>query len=242
VTLREALLRYRVESPNNYPAFKPFIRAGCTAVLEGLGSYPWNYEEAWRRLHEWKWGILGANGFRQGQEPLPSIADPRPDVAVATELEIIISRLIIAYSDPLRFYREIAAEDNPEDFEPSRLASPLWLGHTLWLVEYVVLLNDDVRHALEASTPNQFIEIIGQAEGRERYREGPPKGSGKGKQKKKRVDSSGLDALIETRAKEIEASERLDRGGKKRAVEEIAKTEKVSPAAIRKRRTRARNK
>jgi hypothetical protein len=239
VTLREALLRLRVESPNNYPAQKPFIRAGCSAVLTGLGSYPWKYAAAEESLHKWCWDILSANGFVKGVKPWPSIADHRPQVAVAAELMILVSRLIIAYADPHRFFKEIAPQAAPQDFDTTRLSQPLWLGHTIWRWGLGALLNDDVRRAFEAATPDQLIEILGQAEGREKYREGNPKGSGKGKPKKKRVDATGLKVRAKTRAKQIEATERLDRGGMKRAIEEIAKAEKLTPAAIRKRITRA---
>jgi hypothetical protein len=116
------------------------------------------------------------------------------------------------------------------------------LGRTLWIWGFGALLNENVRRAFDAATPNQLIEVFGQAEGRERYREGNPRGSGKGKAKKKRVNSAGLRNRIARRAAEIERTHRLDRGGSKRAIEEIADNEKRSSAAIRKRVTRSSNK
>jgi hypothetical protein len=211
-------------------------------VLEGLGSHPWNYEEAERRLHEWRWNILNANGFLEGQDPWPHSTDARPQVAVAAELGITVGHLIIAYGEPVRFFREIAPQYWPDDFDEWHLGNALLLGHTIWRWGVGVLLNDDVRHAFESATPDEFIEMIGHAEGRERYREGNPPGSGKGKPKKKRVDAVGLKARVAHRKIEIERIERLERGGTKRAIEEVAKTEKRTPAAIRKRITRNPNK
>lgn len=242
VTLREALRRIRVESPNHLPAQKPFINACCTAVLAGLGSFPWNYEEAENRLHEWCWSTLSANGFRKGRPPRPTVSDARPEVAVAAELGLIISGLILAYRDPHRFFEEIAPEFSPEDFDAARLTIPLWLGHTLWRWGFGAFLNDSVRRAFDSATPDQLIEIIGHAEGRERYREGPTVGSGKGKAKKKRFDLIWEKAEINARATEIETTEDLPVGGTKLAIEERAKAQRVTPAAIRKRMTRASNK
>jgi hypothetical protein len=239
VTLREALLRFRAESPKRRPNMKPFIKEGCSAALAGLGSYPWNYEAAERSLHEWYLSVLRANGFPE-EQPRPSFADPRPQVAAAAELRVYIAELIIAYADPHRFFQTVAPERHPDDFNATILSTRL--GRTLWRWGFGALLNDDVRRAFDSATPSQMIEILGFAEGRERYREGNPPGSGKGKRKKKRVDSVGTMVQATTRATEIEKSERLDRGGMKRAIEEIANAEKRSPAAIRKRITRARNK
>jgi hypothetical protein len=244
VTLREALLRIRAESPRRLPAQKSFIRDGCNAVLAGLGSYPWNYEAAEVRLVEWCSRIFIDNGFRSGEEPSPSVSDPRPQVAAAAELRILVSHLIIAYADPHRFFSEVApkyAQNQfaPNDFDPERLADPLWLGNTLWRWGFGALLNEGVRRAFDSATADQLIEVIGQAEGRERYREGNPFGSGKGKAKKKRVDLVGTKATVNARATAIEKVERLARGGTKRAIEEVAKAQKRTPAAIRKRMTRA---
>jgi hypothetical protein len=240
VTLREALFRIRVESPKRRNQ-RPFFQAGCSAALAGLGSYPWNYEAAKERVYEWCWAVFRENGFRDGEEPRPSFYD-RPQVAVAGELTTLISQLIIAYSDPHRFFIEVAPEDTPEDFDATRLSYPLYLGHTLWRWGFGALLNEEVRRAFDSATPDQLIEVIGQAEGRERYREGNPFGSGKGKAKKKRVDLVGTKATVNARATAIEKVERLARGGTKRAIEEVAKAQKRTPAAIRKRMTRASHK
>jgi hypothetical protein len=239
VTLREALLRLRAESADLRPDMKPSIREGCSAALAGLGSYPWNYEAAERSLHKWYLGILRANGFPE-EKPQPSFGDDRPQVAAAAELRIYIAELIIAYADPHRFFQKVAPERHSDDFNANVLSNRL--GRTLWRWGFGALLNDDVRRAFDSATPSQMIEILGFAEGRERYREGNPPGQGKGKPKKKRVDSVGTMVQAATRATEIEKNERLERGGMKRAIEEIAKAEKRSPAAIRKRITRARNK
>ena len=240
VTLREALMRLRAESPNRKEQ-KPFFRAVCDATLAGLGSYPWNYAKAQDRLWDWCEDVFRTNGFRDGGA-LPSVSDVRPAVAVAAELRTVISGLIIAYVDPHRFFQRVAPRDSPADFDAARLSSADWLGRTLWIWGFGALLNEDVRRAFDSATPSQLIEIIGKAEGREKYREGNPKGSGKGKAKKKRVNSAGLRNRIARRATEIERTHRLDRGGNKRAVEEIAENEKRSVAAIRKRITRSSNK
>ena len=236
VTLREALMRLRAESPNRKEQ-KPFFRTVCDATLAGLGSYPWNYAKAQDRLWDWCEDVFRMNGFRDGGA-LPSVSDARPAVAVAAELRTVISGLIIAYADPHRFFQKVAPRDSPEDFDAARLSNADWLGRTLWIRGFGALLNDDVRRAFDVATPSQLIEIIGKAEGREKYREGNPRGSGKGKAKKKRVNPVGLRDRIDRRAAEIETTDRLDRGGKKRAVEEIARNEKRSVAAIRKRVTR----
>jgi hypothetical protein len=240
VTLREALMRLRAESPNRKEQ-KPFFRAVCDATLAGLGSYPWNYERAEDRLCDWCEDVFRTNGFRDGGA-LPSISDAKPAVAVAAELGTLISGLIIAYADPHRFFGRVAPRDSPSDFDAARLSSADWLGRTLWTWGFGALLNEDVRRAFDAATPSQLIEIIGKAEGREKYREGNPLGSGKGKAKKKRVNSDGLRGQLEHRATEIELINRLDRGGKKLAVEEVSKAEGRSVAAIQKRVTRASNK
>lgn len=233
-------MRLRAESPNREDQ-KPFFRAVCDATLAGLGSYPWNYVRAEDCLWGWCEEVFRANGFRDGGA-LPSISDARPAVAVAAELRSVISGLIIAYADPHRFFRKVAPRDSPADFDAARLSSADWLGRTLWVWGFGALLNEDVRRAFDAATPSQLVEIIGKAEGREKYREGNPLGSGKGKAKKKRVNSAGLRGQLEHRATEIELINRLDRGGKKLAVEEVAKAEGRSVAAIQKRVTRASNK
>jgi hypothetical protein len=233
-------MRLRAESPNREDQ-KPFFRAICDATLAGLGPYPWNYERAEDRLWNWCEDVFRTNGFRDGGA-LPSISDARPAVAVAAELGTVISQLIIAYADPHRFFKEVAPEDTPEHFDATRLSDPFWLGRTLWIWGFGALLNDDVRRAFDSATPNQLIEIIGQAEGREKYQEGVPPGTGKGKAKKKRVDLIGTKAEVNARATEIETNESLHVGGTKRAIKEKAKAEKRSPSAIRKRITRASNK
>ena len=258
VTLRDALLRLRAENRKDFEDQKqhflskgldkdftrkrPFIRKGCDVVLDALGSFPWKYDKAEEKLVEWCSAIFEANGFRDGHHPYPSIADSRPQVAVAAELSILIPQLIIAYAAPRKFFREIAPKCSPRDFDPQRLSESFWLGVTLWRWGFGSLMNRNVRRAFDSATRDQLIEILGLAEGREKYREGNPVGSGKGKPKRKRVDLVATKATVNARATEIERSERIDRGGTKRAIGELARAEKRSRAAIRKRMTRASNK
>lgn len=243
VTLREALLRIRAESPRNQPSQKPFIREGCAVVLKALGdTWPWNYEAAEDALHDWSHRIFTRHGFVPGQQPFPSVADHREDVAAAAELLLLVSRLIVAYADPHRFFQEVLPEDDPESFETVKLRNPYELGRMFWRWGFGLLFNREVREAFDSAPPEHLIEILGSAEGRARYREGNPKGRGKGIPKKKRVDPIGTKVQVTKLAAEIETTERLERGGTKLAIEKIAKSENRSPSAIKKRMSRASNK
>src|SRR5262249_22146804 len=92
-----------------------------------------------------------------------------PEFVVAAELEFIVRDLLVAYSDPERFFREIAPMRFPDDFLPNNQSN---LPLVLWTWGLGALLNPGVMAGFRTARGEDLVLALACVEGREPYREG----------------------------------------------------------------------
>lgn len=216
-------------------------------ALASLSERRDNYGAAEDALFAWCEQASHAAGIPENEGATPDHPDPR--VRAAWEVLYWIHPLLWAFAAPRHFFQEIAPQIDPNNlFDPKKLVphhpfiSHGALASCLHTWGYGAVLNPAVSTALTmaANSPNELTEILNEAEGKEPYVEGPPRGKTRGKPKRRRVDNFRTLSAVHEIANEYEQQTGAPRGGGKVATELIAQKEGVSPEGIRKRIQRAR--
>lgn len=166
----------------------------CLAHRKSLRD---NYETAGKVLEEWCRDAKREAGEDENAPVTPrwpkadggNPLEANPKLRVAWELENVVNPLLWAYRDPARFFREIAPELERPLFDQETVgpfkhfAQTGGLGQLLYCWGIAALFNPTVRAALDAATPEKLLHILGEADAKDCYREGPPPGATKGKPK-----------------------------------------------------------
>lgn len=211
-------------------------------ILEALGTHRDDYTAAKNAILRWCEETRKVAGLSDGEPAWLGHSDAR--IRVLAEIERTILPLLCAYTDPQRFFGEIAPKvDEDRLFDPAAIG-PFEdcqvgkLGQTLYTWGFGALLNSAVRDAFYGAAKDAWKmgEVLAQAEARRAYSEGRKAGSKDGRPRDRRVDGVKTRRTIDSFARRREATvAEPKRWGRAAAVKAIARRDQITPSAVRKR-------
>lgn len=266
-TLQDAVRRWRVVAPFREEeaarAGRPATEREERALRLRLGDRILKVVQSGglvaveKELSGWAFDTLISNGVTTMAEAdewlLKGHDHESPAARVLFDAHEILRPLVVAFRDPVRFFKECVpaidfsflprSEISDEIRDPLRLFVPAMIvSRALHIWGPGALLNPKLRNLFDGLTPKEMAFALAAADQRPPYREGRARGRSDSTPRARRVDPAAEEAEVRRLTKAFEERRGESWGAPTRALREQAARNKVSTSAIKKRISRGKRK